>query len=125
MEFTFNIHGDFKAEFKAYVDLLFTKAGTLTRKQRISLTDKLTEAYVTTTGQVPAGGQLDRLGSLILHEELTLNDPHKASKIGFYSEHQEDRREKKETDFKHATNYGTDGKKHGRGTRNRKNNTQD
>lgn len=125
MEFVFNAQGDFKTEFRTYVDRLFEVAGTTTRKQRLKLTEQLTEAYVTTTGQVPNGGQLDRLGSLILHEELTLNDPHKASKIGFYSEHQEDRRDKKQADFKLADNYGTDGIKHGRGTRNRKTNTQD
>lgn len=125
MEFVFTAHGDFKSEFKAYVDRLFEVAGTTTRKQRLKLTEQLTEAYIKTTGQVPAGGQLDRLGSLILHEELTLNDPHKASKIGFYSEHQEDRREKKEADFKLAGNYGTDGTKHGRGTRNRSTNELD
>lgn len=125
MEFTFNARGDYKTEFIKYVNLLFDKATTLTRNQRISLTDNLIEAYVGTTGQVPNGGQLDRLGSLILHEELTLNDPHKASKIGFHSEHQEDRRDKKEADFMLATNYGTDGVKHGAGKRNTKTNMID
>lgn len=121
MEFVFTANGDFKTEFKTYVDLLFEKAGTLTRKQRIALAGKLTDTYVTVTGQVPAGGQLDRLGSLILHEELTSKKSNKAktTQYNFHSDRQLETREREEADFGLAQNYGTDGKKHGKGTRNR------
>lgn len=124
MEFIFNKYGDFKAEFKAYVDLLFSKADTLTCKQRIKLTDKLTEAYVTTTGFAPDGVQLDRLATLILRDELIKNDPHKVSKTEYpiLSESQEERRNKKNAGNKPLDIYGTDRRKHGRGTRNRKTN---
>lgn len=126
MKFTFNIQGDFKTEFKNYVDLLFSKVATFTRTQRNGLVDGLIEAYVATTGQVPNGGQLDRLASFILHEELTSNDPYKTSKTGIMSDRQFRRRaEEQEADVKLAGNYGTDGKKHGRSTRNRSTNELD
>jgi hypothetical protein len=126
MEFVFTITGDFKTEFVKYVDMLFERASTLTRKQRTKLSGTLIEAYVATTGQRPNGKQLERLGSLILHEELTLNDPHKASKIDIYSDRQFERREKEmEADFRLAEQYGTDGVKHGAGRRNHKTNMID
>jgi hypothetical protein len=127
MEFTFNATGDFKTEFKKYVDLLFEKASTLTQKQRIKLTEDVTEAYVSTTGQVPNGGQLDRLGSFILHNELTSmkSNKSKASEYPVFSDRQIETREREETDFILSTNYGTDGVKHGTGKRNTKTNMID
>lgn len=127
MEFTFNIQGDFKTEFKNYVDLLFSKVATLTEKQRVALAGQLTEAYVATTGQTPAGGQLDRLGSFILHAELTSKKSNKSKKAEYpvLSDRQIETRERGEADERLATNYGTDGKKHGRGTRNRSTNELD
>lgn len=127
MEFTFNAKGDYKTEFKNYVDLLFSKVTTFTREERLALTEKLTVAYVLTTGKTPAGGQLDRLGSFILHEDLTDKRKNKvtATNYPFLSDWQLVEREKKEADEKFGASYGTDGKKHGKGTRNRKYNTQD
>lgn len=123
MEFTFNVAGDYKTEFIKYIDLLFEKASTLTQEQRVVLTGQLTEAYMLTTGKRPSGGQLDRLGSFILHEELTDKDPHKASKTGILSDRQVRRREEeKDADSRLADQYGTDGVKHGTGKRNTRTN---
>jgi hypothetical protein len=122
MEFTFNATGDYKTEFIDYVSMLFSKASTLTRKQRVKLADQLIEAYVGTTGLVPNGGQLDRLGSLILHEELTDMHPDKVTRTAYpiFSERQFETRNRGEADFGLTTNYGTDGVKHGTGRRNTK-----
>lgn len=123
MEFTFNAQGDFKTEFAKYIDLLFEKASTFTNKQRVTLSYQITEAYYKATGQLPAGGQLDRLGTFILHDIVTDTDPHKASKTGILSDRQIERREKeKESNFALADQYGTDGVKHGAGKRNTKTN---
>lgn len=126
MDFTFNRYGDYKAEFKDYVDTLFDTALELAREERIKIVDTLTETYVGIVGKAPDGIQLDRLASFILKEELTDKRKNKmqAEEYPLLSDTQREYREKDEADFKVAEGvYGTDGKKHGKGTRNRKLNT--
>lgn len=126
MEFTFNKHGDYKTEFRNYVDTLFATALELDRQDRIQLVDSLTETYVITTGKTPDGVQLDRLASFILKDELADKRKNKmqAEEYPLLSERQRETRERSEADFKVAEGvYGSDKRKHGRGTRNRKNNT--
>lgn len=121
MEFTFT-NGDYKTEFREYVDELFNTALAKPREQRMELSDKLINTYVRTTGKVPDGVQLDRLSTLILRDELASKQKNKVQKMeyNFHSEWQEEKRKREEVDGRLASNYGTDGKKHGKGKRNRK-----
>ena len=69
-----------KTEFSEKVTELIdrTKAGDselLDRQRRIAVIDELIESYVTINGKIPEAYELERLGSLILHEELS--DPSK------------------------------------------------
>lgn len=128
MEFIFNANGDYKTEFKSYVDLLFDKIATISKAQRLKLVEGLTESYFHITGEAPNGGQLDRLASFILHDDLEGNrksNKKKTVEYSILSDRQMDTRERGEADERLAQNYGTDGKKHGRGTRNHKTNALD
>lgn len=80
MEFVFNPQGDYMDEFVGYVDTLYSIADSITRKQRIDLVDKLTNAYITATGKLPNHIQLDRLATLILREEVTDRSKNKMRK---------------------------------------------
>ena len=98
MEFVFNPQGDYKAEFVGYVDTLYSIADSLTRKQRIDLVDKLTNAYITATGKLPNHIQLDRLATLILREEVTDRSKNKMRKHEYpvLSDRQKETRERVE-----------------------------
>jgi hypothetical protein len=74
-----------KAEFNEAVTELIerTKAGDpelLDRQNRIKIIDELIEDYVKATGKVPEPYELERVGSLILREELTDSHPDKMSR---------------------------------------------
>lgn len=122
MEFTFTANGDYKTEFVNYVTALFDKAHTYTQAKRTQLAGHLIEAYFHTTGQTPAGGQLDRLGTFILHDVITDKKSNKSKTMEYniLSDSQLEEREKGERDFGLSEQYGTDGVKHGAGKRNTK-----
>jgi hypothetical protein len=61
--------GDYKAKLIKEVDKLVGDRIT-DREERMQAIDELLECYVSQTGERPDGYQLDRLGSLILYEDL-------------------------------------------------------
>lgn len=105
-----------KTQFsEAVTDLIGrTRAGDpelVDRQKRIKLIDELIESYVITTdGKTPESYELERLGSLILHEELssTANNKMKTQEYPPMSERWEKSRHDQERSFKLAEEIGVD-----------------
>ena len=60
------------AEFNEAIEDLFaqTKAGLLPRKERFKAIEALTDRYISENGERPEAGQLDRLATLSIYEEI-------------------------------------------------------
>jgi hypothetical protein len=104
-------------EFKLAVDELWarTKSGELSdRKARFQAIEELTERYFAVNGKQPEGGQLDRLSTLCLYEEITDDDRMKSrnNEYPIMSERQEDRRDSEQVSIKLADEVGVDGRDH-------------
>jgi hypothetical protein len=113
-----------KAEFNEKVTELIerTKAGDpelLDRQKRIKIIDELIENYVTVTGKIPDPYELERLGSLILREELTSKNLHKVAheERPVMSERQLERRSMRELNVDVTHTQGIDGKDYRRPTK--------
>lgn len=92
-----------------------TKRGEFPRAARIFWIDVLTEKYYHDTGEMPDEATLERLADLILHEELTDPSPDKMTneEYPFMSEHQFDRRDRRESSVGEAIdNSSADGRNH-------------
>lgn len=76
-----------------------TKAGNLTRQARFKAIEALTEEYYAANGKMPDAGELDRLSSLCLYEELTDDTPWKTRNTEYpiHSEEQQRVIEKNES----------------------------
>jgi hypothetical protein len=100
-------------EFKTAVDNLWarTKSGELSdRKARFHAIEDLTERYFAVNGKHPEGGQLDRLATLCLYEEVTDKNEHKIAhnEYPIMSDRQLERRNDDEVSFTAASSIGTD-----------------
>jgi hypothetical protein len=71
IEFKFDLFGDYKKQFAAYVTELNDVALELALEERIARIDALTNAYVDAIGEKPEPEQLEKLGTLILLEYYT------------------------------------------------------
>lgn len=123
-ELSLEFNGDYKAQMDEVTSLLEAMTPYLTRKQRISLIEEVTDAYVNQVGEKPDGNVLYRMGNMILHEELTDIHPDKMTinEYPIISQRQLERRRGKrerrktsgtaiiEVPIKHASNVATDGK---------------
>src|SRR5690606_41855481 len=76
-ELSLEFNGDYKAQMDEVTSLLEAMTPYLTREQRISLIEEVTDAYVNQVGEKPDGNVLYRMGNMILHEELTDIHPDK------------------------------------------------
>lgn len=105
---------DYKAQFSEYVSLLFhlAKTGESTAEERVRKVGELTEAYFSHVGKHADWAQLDRLGSLILRDELTDPHPDKMTleEYPIMSESQRDERAIKEVSLIWADEVATDGR---------------
>jgi hypothetical protein len=92
-----------------------TKCGELPREARLLKIEQLTEDYFAKTREMPDAITLERLADLCLYEELTDPNPDKITdeEYPFMSEHQFDRRDKRESSVGDALdNSAADGRKH-------------
>lgn len=99
-----------------------TKAGDselIDRQKRIKIIDELIEDYVRETGKIPDSYELERLGSLILREELTSKNLHKVAheERPVLSDRQIERRALRELNIDVTHTQGIDGKDHRRPTK--------
>jgi hypothetical protein len=109
---------------EAVTDLIErTKAGDpelLDRRKRIKQIDELIENYVIVTdGKTPEPYELERLGSLILREELTSKNEHKVTheERPVLSDRQLERRAIRELNVDVTHTQGIDGKDYRRPTK--------
>ena len=85
-KYTFDINGDYKAQFETYVNTLITSiresgsSAISNRDVRAKEIKSLTDAYVGTVGERPDEFQLERLTDLLLYEELTDSHPDKMTR---------------------------------------------
>ncbi|MCU6709332.1 hypothetical protein M6D81_11500 [Paenibacillus sp. J5C_2022] len=102
-----------KDQFAAAVTELIAQ-GIDDRAERIEAVRTLTDKYISATGETPDTKQLERLADYILREELTSMDTHKVQheEYPFLSEHQFDRRHRREVSLWVAENLGADGQDH-------------
>lgn len=92
-----------------------TRRGEFPRELRIEKIEQLTEDYYRLAGEMPDVVALERLSDLILHEELTDPSPDKLTneEYPFMSEHQFDRRDRRESSVGEAIdNSSADGRNH-------------
>jgi hypothetical protein len=118
-----------KAEFNEKVTELIerTKVGDpelVDRENRVKIIDRLIERYVTETdGKTPETYELERLGSLILREELTSRNEHKVTheERPVLSDRQLERRALRELNVDVTHTQGIDSKDYRRPTKVNKN----
>lgn len=126
--FKFNAAGDYKAEFTNYVDKIIekTKRGDLGRASRMQEIERLTDAYIAVTGEVPDSYEIERLTDAILNEELSDPHPDKISRneYPFMSDWQLDVRHDKEASADAAGTVGTDGRNHRKPVRRKRTNSE-
>lgn len=81
------------------------------RKQRMAFAGELTERYFAKHGKMPDGAVLDRLGTLILQDELADTHPDKMTREEYplLSDSQADERYADERSLKAAQDVATDG----------------
>ncbi|MGM0836028.1 MAG: hypothetical protein ACQEV7_07715 [Bacillota bacterium] len=106
-----------------------TKAGALTREERIAEVDRAIEAYFAKTGNMPDDKALERLADLLLYEELTDTDRMKVrnNEYPFFSDTQLARRQEGkhvrstavtgEVPLGASESYGVDGRNYSQPTR--------
>lgn len=89
------------------------------RQSRIKIIDEIVEDYFAANGEMPEALDLDRLSSLILHEELTDNNPYKMTHEDepIVSVRQKERREDREMGASESFTHGADGRDYRRPTR--------
>ena len=136
MTIMFDFGEDYKKGFILAVNELVSKAPEYTREQRITLVEKLTDAYVDRVGERPDPSQLHRLADVILREELTDMHPDKMT-INEYPIMSDSMRERRmtgsfrprrkdgtvirEVPIEHASNVAMDGLNYTQPIRNFKN----
>ncbi|MHA2883379.1 hypothetical protein [Bacillus cereus] len=82
-KYTFDINGNYKAQFETYVNTLITSiresgsSAISNRDVRAKEIKSLSDAYVEAVGERPDEFQLERLTDLFLYEELTDSNPDK------------------------------------------------
>lgn len=116
MDYTFDINGDYKAQFETYVNTLITSLREIgssaisNRDVRAKEIKSLTDAYVASVGQRPEPKQLERLADLLLYEDLSNIHPDKMAREEYpiMSDHQLSRRHSGEVSMKVAEEYGVD-----------------
>ncbi|MCR9040835.1 hypothetical protein QRX25_14765 [Bacillus sp. L381] len=93
-----------------------TKAGKMTRQQRIETITALSDAYFDSTGEHPEASALERMANLVLYEELSDSHPDKVTREEYpiMSETQFDERFKREASDKLAEEYDQTGSYKGR-----------
>lgn len=69
--FQFNLLGDYKKEFKNYVDELIQQTREDRPKNAIPYMESLIDAYVNQIGEAPPPNDLHRLGNHLLKDILT------------------------------------------------------
>ncbi|NLS42520.1 hypothetical protein EYH65_20465 [Bacillus subtilis] len=102
-----------------------TKAGELTRQERIEEIMALVNAYYDSTGEQPDVAALDRMTNIIIHEELSDSHPDKVTRTEYpimsdeqLARRKEGKHRKKndnpriEVPLSIGQNFGTDGKNH-------------
>lgn len=89
-----------------------TKAGELSRMERIEEITALSDAYYDSVGEHPDTFALERMANLVLYEELSDRHPDKMTReeYPFMSESQLDERYKKEASDKFAEEYDQTGR---------------
>ncbi|QUW39299.1 hypothetical protein [Bacillus cereus] len=115
-KYTFDINGNYKAQFETYVNTLITSiresgsSAISNRNVRAKEIKWLSDAYVEAVGERPEPKQLERLADLLLYEELHDTHPDKMSLAEYpiMSEHQLSRRHSGEVSMKVAEEYGVD-----------------
>ncbi len=87
------------------------KDGESTQESRLALAFKLTDEYYDQNGEYPHPSVLERIGTLLLVEELADKNPYKTQKAEypFHNGGQVTRRHAQETSLKPAETIGTDG----------------
>lgn len=107
---------EYKQQFQEYVSLLFylAKKADTTAEERIEKVSAMTEAYFKHVGKHADWSQLDRLGSLILRDELTDTDRMKVrnNEYPILSDDQLQRRDAELVSLKWADEVGIDGRDH-------------
>ncbi|WP_232673915.1 hypothetical protein [Bacillus velezensis] len=93
-----------------------TKAGKMTRRERIEAITALADAYYDSTGEQPELSALERMANLVLHEELSDAHPDKVTREEYpiMSETQFEERYKREASDKLAEEYDQTGSYKGR-----------
>lgn len=88
------------------------KRDKTTREHRMQFAEQLTEQYFADHEFMPDGTVLDRLGTLILQDELADTDIHKTAhnERPLLSDRQAQRRYERENSMKAAQDVATDGK---------------
>lgn len=96
--YSFDISGDYKAQIERIIDGIEEEAPSMPREERIRQISALIDEYVAQTGERPDSRALYRLGSVILHEELTDSNPHKVARESYpiLSDRQLVRRDRRE-----------------------------
>ena len=104
---------DYKAQFSEYVSLLFylAKTGESTAEERVFKVRSMTEAYFNHVGKHADWAQLDRLGYLILRDDLADNDRMKSRNTEYpiLSDDQIQRRVSELVSLNCADSVATDG----------------
>lgn len=97
-QFTFS-DGYYKNELSRYTDELHSKVkgGKLGIPEAVRISQELTDAYVKQVGEVPDNAALERLSTILLHEELTDPNVYKMTNVEYpiLSEQQEARRKER------------------------------
>ncbi|MDL5023761.1 hypothetical protein [Bacillus velezensis] len=93
-----------------------TKAGKMTRQERIEAITALSDAYYDSTGEHPELSALERMANLVLYEELSDAHPDKVTREEYpiMSETQFEERYKREASDKLAEEYDQTGSYKGR-----------
>jgi len=111
---TFSV--EYKRQFEEYVTLLFylAKKSDPPVDERIRKVREITEAYFAHVGRHADWPQLDRLGSLVLRDELTDTDRMKSrnNEYPILSDDQTQRRDAEIIPMKWADEVGIDGRDH-------------
>ncbi|MGE9877946.1 hypothetical protein [Bacillus velezensis] len=102
-----------------------TKAGKMTRQERIEAITALSDAYFDSTGEHPEQSALERMANLVLYEELSDSHPDKVARTEYpimsdeqLARRKEGKHRKKndnpriEVPLSIGQNFGTDGKNH-------------
>ncbi|MGX6582870.1 hypothetical protein ACWMNW_15680 [Bacillus velezensis] len=93
-----------------------TKAGKMSRQERIEAITALSDAYFDSTGDHPEPAALERMANLVLYEELSDSHPDKVTREEYpiMSETQLEERYKREASDKLAEEYDQTGSYKGR-----------